>query len=72
MEETRYSISSQDDSPIGVCTTDLDAQEVLSFLSQTDAYLYSVGEYDEDEECVERLNGQEWLDQNTEMRRVLK
>lgn len=67
-----YTISRNDDEPIGMHTTDLDPEAVLAFLEEVDAYLYSVGEYDEEDECVERLNGQEWLDQKTEMRRALK
>lgn len=67
-----YTISRNDDEPIGMHTTDLDSDAVLAFLEEVDAYLYSVGEYDEEDECVERLNGQEWLDQKTELRRALK
>ena len=45
----------------------------MNFLMETDAYLYSVAEWDnEEDEIVERLNGQEWLDQKTEMRRCPK
>ena len=69
---TTFNISRNDDEEIGLKTTDLDADAVLAFLEEVDAYLYSVGEYDEDEECVERLNGEEWLNQNTELRRCLK
>lgn len=69
---SKYTISRNDDEPIGMHTTDLDAEAVMDFLESVDAYLYSVGEYDEEDEQVERLNGQEWLDQKTEMRRALK
>lgn len=69
---SKYTISRNDDEPIGMHTTDLDAEAVMAFLETVDAYLYSVGEYDDEDEQVERLNGQEWLDQKTEMRRALK
>jgi hypothetical protein len=69
---SKYTISRNDDEPIGMHTTDLDAQDVLDFLESVDAYLYSVGEYDEEEEQVERLNGDEWLNKYTTHARVLK
>jgi hypothetical protein len=69
---SKFTISRNDSEPIGMRTTDLDADAVMDFLESVDAYLYSVGEYDDEDEQVERLNGQEWLDQKTEMRRALK
>ena len=69
---SKYTISRNDDEPIGMHTTDIDEQAVLDFLESVDAYLYSVGEYDEDEEQVERLNGDEWLNKYTTLTRVLK
>ena len=67
-----FCISANNDEEIGQKTTDLDAESVLSFLEETDAYLYSVGEYNEEDECVERLNGDEWLNKYTTTTRVLK
>jgi len=66
-----YRISANNDEEIGQKVTDLDAESVLAFLEEVDAYLYSVSEWDEDDECVERLNGDEWLTQKTRMERVL-
>lgn len=72
-EMTTYSISRNDDEPIGMHTTDLDAEAVLAFLQETDAYFYSVSEWDNEEnEIVERLNGDEWLNKYTTFERVLK
>ena len=73
MEKTTYSISHNEDEEIGAAHTDLDEESTMNFLMETDAYLYSVAEWDnEEDEIVERLNGQEWLDQKPEMRRCLK
>lgn len=73
MEKTTYSISHNEGEEIGVIHMDLDDESTMNFLLETDAYLYSVAEWDNEEEAiVERLNGQEWLDQKTEMRRCLK
>lgn len=70
---SKYTISHNNGEEIGVAHVDLDDESTMNFLEEVaDPYLYSVGEYDEDDECVERLNGQEWLDQKTEMRRTLK
>lgn len=52
--------------------TDLDASEVLAFLEEVDAYLYSVSEWDDEDECVERLNGEEWLNEYTTFAGILK
>lgn len=72
MEKTTYSISHNDGEEIGVIHTGLDDESTMNFLMETDAYLYSVAEWDDEEdEIVERLNGQEWLDRKTEMRRCL-
>lgn len=60
-----YRISRNDDKPIKTRkTTDLSACDVAEFLSSVDACLYSIGEYGEDDDCVERLNGEEWIDAN--------
>lgn len=67
-----YCISANNGEDIGQIVTDLDAEAVLAFLEETDAYLYSVGEYDEEDDCVERLNGDEWLNKYTTLTRVLK
>jgi len=73
MGKTTYSIIHNEDEEIGVAHTDLDEESTMNFLMETDAYLYSVAEWDnEEDEIVERLNGQEWLDQKTEMWRCLK
>jgi hypothetical protein len=70
MTKTTYSISHNEE--IGVAHTDLDEQSTMNFLMGTDAYLYSVAEWDnEEDEIVERLNGQEWLDQKTRTERAL-
>jgi hypothetical protein len=62
VKKTTYSISLNEDE-----------ESTMNFLMETDAYLYSVAEWDnEEDEIVERLNGQEWLDQKTEMRRCPK
>jgi len=67
-----YRISANNDEEIGQKVVDLDAEAVLDFLEEVDAYLYSVSEWDGEDECVERLNGDEWLEQKTELRRGLK
>lgn len=67
-----YRISANNDEEIGQKVTDLDAEAVLAFLEEVDAYLYSVSEWDEDDECVERLNGDEWLNKYTTLTRVIK
>lgn len=67
-----YCISRQDGEPIGMRVTDLDASEVLAFLEEVDAYLYSVSEWDDEDECVERLNGEEWLNEYTTFAGILK
>jgi len=68
-----FYISRNDGADIGQKVSDLDAEAVLAFLEETaDIYLYSVGEYDDDNQRVERLNGEEWLHKHTEMRRCLK
>lgn len=64
-----YNISRNDDAPIpGVKTFDLSEAELRAFLLKADAadeaYLYSVGERDEDDDFVARMNGQEWLAHN--------
>jgi len=73
VQKTTYSISHNEDEEIGLVHIGLDEESTMNFLMGTDAYLYSVAEWDnEEEEIVERLNGQEWLDQKTEMRGYLK
>ena len=69
----KFTISRNDNTPIGMITTNLDSEGVFLFLEEVDApYLYSVGEYDDEDNCIDRLNGEEWLNENTEMRRCLK
>lgn len=47
----KFTISRNDNTPIGLVTTDLDAEGAFLFLEQCDdPYLYSVWEYD-DEGC---------------------
>lgn len=71
--EITYDISHNEDEKIGIAHNGLDSEAVLNFLSETDAYLYSVVEYDEaEDEFGQRLNGEEWLREHTEMRRCLK
>jgi hypothetical protein len=65
-----YTISRNDDEPIvGTRVHSIDELEVYRFLEplmeRDEAFLYSVGEYDEDEECVSRMNGEEWMNENT-------
>jgi hypothetical protein len=69
---TTYCISHNEDEEIGVAHIDLDKESVFNFLNEAHPELYSVSEWDENDDIVERLNGEEWLQQNTEMRRVLK
>jgi hypothetical protein len=66
-----YRISANNNEEIGQKVVDLDAKAVLAFLEEVDAYLYSVSEWDDEDECVERLNGDEWLEQKTRMERVM-
>ena len=68
---TKFTISHNNSEEIGVAHADLDDESTMGFLVETDAYLYSVAEWDEDDNLVERLNGEEWLNQHTELRRVL-
>lgn len=63
--ETTYTISHYDDEPIKEPHEDLSQEDTFNFLMKVDAYLYSVGEYDEDDDQIERLNGEEWLEQNS-------
>ena len=71
-ETNTYTISHNEGEEIGIAHVDLDEESCMNFLLDTHAELYSVGEYDGEEECVERLNGAEWLEQRTELRRCLK
>lgn len=63
----RYSISRQDDQPMGFDNFDLNDVQAWCFLDEhrDEAYLYSVVERDEDDEYVCRMNGDEWLNANT-------
>lgn len=73
MNKTTYSISHNEGEEIGVAHIDLDEESTMNFLMETDAYLYSVAEWDnEEDEIVERLNGDEWLNKYTTLTRVLK
>lgn len=69
--KTTYTISHNYDEEIGMAHENLDQEDTFNFLMDVDAYLYSVGEYDEDDNQIERLNGEEWLEQNSEVSRVL-
>lgn len=67
-----YCISHNYDEAIGMVHEGLDAESTMNFLLEVDAYLYSVSEWDENDDIIGRLNGEEWLNQNTEMVRALK
>ena len=65
-----YTISRNDDEPIvGTRVHSISELEVYHFLEplmeRDEAYLYSVNERDEDDEHVSRMNGEEWMNENT-------
>jgi hypothetical protein len=72
MTMMKYTISHNDDEEIGAAHEDLSEEETLAFLLEVTPYLYSVGGYDEEDDCVERLNGEEWLHEHAQPTMVLK
>ena len=70
--KTTFSISSDDGEEIATIHTGLCSNEVLAFLEEHEASRFSVAEYDESDDQIERLNGEEWLNQKTELQRALK
>lgn len=65
-----YTISRNDDEPVvGTRVHSISELEVYHFLEplmgRDEAYLYSVHERDEDDEYVSRMNGEEWMRENT-------
>jgi len=65
-----FIISFQDgDEPLRRATMTSHKAEVQAFLLRSEASRYSVSEWDsssDDAECIERLNGEEWLNQNSD------
>jgi len=57
-------ISHNEDEKIIEPHTDLTKEQVKHFFKNKISYLYSVAEYDEDNEIIERLNGLEWMSIN--------
>ena len=67
-----YSISSADGETIATAHTGLSREEAFALLDEVEASRFSIGEYDDEDECVGRWNGEEWLAENTELTRTLK